>query len=134
MCPIPALYFPRSTGNYISTSLPYRNKHLVNPSISALVPNGGIITQQHHLSSVNLPVGRRVHSPYIPLASGSLLSSGQLCDGGCTATQLLVERNSYTVLNGYRSPATRFCYLDVTDSSAFPYHTPVALQATSPVT
>jgi hypothetical protein len=65
-------------------------------------------------------------APIFPdLASGSLLSIGQLCDDGCTATfsatQVVIKLpNGHTVLSGHFTPTTQLWYLDVIRPTAPP--------------
>ena len=59
-------------------------------------PNGGI-TQSIATAKVKLPrISKEAHDTHIflPLASGSLYSVGQLCDDGCEAD---FNKNIYTI-------------------------------------
>jgi hypothetical protein len=67
-------------------------------------------TRTTQLSLPNLPVAALTAHVFDDLASGSLLSAGQLCDHGCevtfTSTNVRVTRDDQTVLQGQRSPHT----------------------------
>ena len=63
------------------------------------------------------------------LATGSLISIGQLCDSGCTATftktKATVSHNGNTILQGTRHPATTLWHLDPDQSSPHQHCTSV---------
>ena len=71
-----------------SNDLPLTDLHPVSNGINVLLPNHDKI-QATHTANLNVPhlpsAARNVHL-FPSLASGSLLSVGQLCDSGCTAT------------------------------------------------
>ena len=100
------------------------------------MPNGDTVTSTHTclLDLPSLPIAaRRGHIfPHFP--AGALLSIGQLCDAGCTAslnaTTITINRNNRVILRGTRSAATN-CNLWLIDVST-PSPTQFAL-ATAPI-
>ena len=83
-----------------------------NPGLLVTLPSGASISSTHKakLTLPNLPDGARQCHLFPGLATGSLMSIGQLCDNGCqalfTATTVKITRNHQTVLTGTRTPAT----------------------------
>ena len=86
-----------------------------NPSIGVIIPNGSIMksTCTSKLAIPNLPLAATHAHGFKHLASGSLLSVGQLCDHGCTAifdkhqvhifksAQVTIQQRSPPILTGY---------------------------------
>jgi hypothetical protein len=65
------------------------------------------------------PAARTGH--LFPHLGTSLLSIGQLCDHGCTATfnrtSVSIQRNNKTILTGFRDPHTNLWCLPITSST-----------------
>jgi hypothetical protein len=96
-----------------------QNSHLLNicpinqacPSIAVMLPDGAVI-HSTHVGELNLPFtpfeARLVHI-FPKLAAGSLLSAGQLCDSGCTATfthdEVHIDYQGKTIIRGTHSPS-----------------------------
>jgi hypothetical protein len=91
----PTVAVSAATGNffdrkatYAHTSLPLINVKPVSQGITVLLPNKATMMSTHE-AELDIPLlpahAKKVHI-FPELASGSLLSIGQLCDGGCTAT------------------------------------------------
>jgi hypothetical protein len=83
-----------------------------------VLPDGRTITSSHitELNIPSLPPAARTAHIFPGLSNGSLISIGQLCDHGCTATftsdSVRIELNNTVVLRGGRSPYTRLWTLD----------------------
>jgi hypothetical protein len=83
-----------------------------------VLPDGCTITSSHitELNIPSLPPAARTAHIFPGLSNGSLISIGQLCDHGCTATftsdTVRIELNNTVVLRGGRSPCTRLWTLD----------------------
>ena len=71
----------------ISHHLQHRPTSIDNPSVSVIVPNGNVMTSKSttNLPLPDLPPSATVSHGFKSLASGSLLSVGQICDHECTA-------------------------------------------------
>jgi hypothetical protein len=73
--------------NLVHVNLPCSNVQSTNNGIRVKYPDG-VIDQATHTATLDIPSlplqARQVHL-FNKLASGSLLSLGQLCDTGCTA-------------------------------------------------
>ena len=73
--------------NLVHVNLPFSNVQSTNNGIRVKYPDG-VIDQATHTATLDIPSlplqARQVHL-FNKLASGSLLSLGQLCDTGCTA-------------------------------------------------
>ena len=88
-----------------------KNIKLADPPISFLCPSGASIKSTHtaEFNFEDFPPHQRVHV-FPSLASGSLLSIGQLCDFGCHAIfhKNAVQRiyNNNVILTGTRSVAS----------------------------
>ena len=88
--------------------------------ISVLLPNHDRI-QATHKAKLKLPhlppAAKEVHV-FPSLASGSLMSIGQLCDSGCTATftntSAIVTHNGKPVITGLRNPTSKLWELTPT--------------------
>ena len=102
-----------------TTTAPHlRNITPTSDGIEVLLPNSTTIksTHQANINLPSLPTSATSVHLFPSLASGSLLSIGQLCDSGCSATftktDAIVTRNSIPVLRGLRHPATSLWHLD----------------------
>jgi hypothetical protein len=108
------------SGHYLAPNAPCINKHEAHPSISVELPNGAIL-HSSHTATVDL-------HPALPIAAGeahvfpdfgskSLLSIGQLCDNGCTATftadAVDIAFNGNIILSGKRSPPNKLWQMDL---------------------
>jgi hypothetical protein len=71
----------------ITHHLQHRPTSIDNPSVSVIVPNGNIMTSKSttNLPLPDLPPSATISHGFKSLASGSLLSVGQICDHNCTA-------------------------------------------------
>ena len=71
----------------ISHHLHHRPTTIDNPSVSVIVPNGQVMTSKSttNLPLPELPPSATMSHGFKSLASGSLLSVGQICDHDCTA-------------------------------------------------
>jgi len=71
----------------INHHLPHQSTSSTNPSVSVIVPNGQIMTSNTttNLPIPTLPPSATLSHGFPKLASGSLLSVGQICDHNCTA-------------------------------------------------
>jgi hypothetical protein len=102
-----------ASGNYITTDCPVTDKHPISNGIDVTLPNGVNITSTHtSLLQLRheLPLGARKADIFPGLKSGSLVSIGQLCDHGCTATftatQVQIFHQERLILTGHRSRDT----------------------------
>jgi hypothetical protein len=92
----------------VHTNMPIQNVIPAKHGIKVLLPNNSILTSTHtaNLTIPNLPPAAQTVHIFPKLASGSLLSIGQLCDHGCTATfnkdKLYVYYNGKIILQGSR--------------------------------
>ena len=102
-----------TTGHFLESSTSYTNKLVSHPDISVLLPNHGVMKSTHtaQLSLPFLPPEACKAHIFPCLASGSLISIGQLCDYGCTATftttTVVVSLGENQVCSGTRSHATQ---------------------------
>ena len=82
----------------------------------------------------HLPPSARIAHIFPALASGSLLSIGQLCDHGCTATfhtnTVDIALDGATILTGTRSPTTNLWTIDL--AQLRPQATPIFLSHHQP--
>jgi hypothetical protein len=107
------------TGHYVTTNAHYTDKKLANPGISVTLPDGSNIISSH-TASIHLPNLPTIacHAHIFPLlTSGSLISIGQLCDHGCTATftskAVTITRNGAPIIQGTRSATTKLWSIDI---------------------
>ena len=83
-----------------------------------------------HLDFPTLPPTATVSHIVPEMTTHNLLSIGQLCDAGCTATvtkdKIEVTHNSHTILTGTRSDETTLWHMDfpseVEPETIFPYY------------
>ena len=109
-----------------SHDLPLTDLRPVSDGINVLLPNHDKI-QATHKANLNVPhlpsAARDVHL-FPSLASGSLLSVGQLCDSGCTATftntSAHITRMGKTIITGHRNPLSKLWELHPHDPSSTP--------------
>ena len=98
------------------------NVHLVADGIRVLLPNNEVI-ESTHKANINIPTlppaATEAHL-FPSLASGNLLSVGQLCDHGCTAQfdkdTATISFQNHPILRGTRNPNTKLWHLS-NDSS-----------------
>lgn len=101
-----------ASNTLVHTNLPFSNVKATNQGLTVLYPDGNM-DQATHEATLDLPVlplsARRVHL-FRRLASGSLLSLGQLCDAGCTAyfdkTHVYMFYTGKIILQGHRGSDT----------------------------
>lgn len=104
--------------HFVISTAKYTDKKLANPGIKVLCPNHGIIESTHtaQLHFPHLPPGAGKAHVFSSLASGSLISIGQLCDYGCeavfTATTVTIKIGDKLVCSGKRSKDTGLWYLE----------------------
>jgi hypothetical protein len=108
------------TGHYISISCPHSDRKPSRPSLAVRVPNGAVL-HSSHTATLDLPgfLPAACQAHIFPgLASHPLLSIGQLCDDGCTATfsatRLDIHRDNILLLSGTRAPSTGLWHLNLT--------------------
>jgi hypothetical protein len=108
-----------ATGNYITTTCPVTNiTPSTTQSIDVILPDGSSISSSHtavlRLPEA-LPLGARTAHIFPSLKSGSLISIGQLCDHGCTATfeatRVRIYHHDKVIMVGHRSPTTNNLWL-----------------------
>ena len=98
--------------NLVHVNLPFSNVQSTDNGIKVKYPDG-VIDQATHTATLDIPSlplkARQVHL-FRKLASGSLLSLGQLCDAGCTAyfnkKTVYIFYNGKIIMQGTRSPST----------------------------
>jgi len=98
--------------SYIHTNIPVTKVTPTSSGITVLLPNNATM-QATHTGQLHIPgLSEKARTTHIfpTLASGSLLSIGQLCDEGCTATftknKLYVYKDGKIILQGQRSNLT----------------------------
>jgi hypothetical protein len=118
-----------ATGHFLNSNAPYYNKQSAEPGISVMLPDGACIKSTHTAQLIipQLPPAACEAHIFPHLASGSLISIGQLCDHGCTAlffdaTTITIRLHNQTILTGTRSPITRLWTLDLPTKSEHPNH------------
>ena len=116
-----------TTGHFLESSASYTNKLITHLGISILLPNHGMM-KSTHTAQLSLPFlppeACKVHV-FPCLALGLLISIGQLCDYGCTATftatTVIVSLGGNQVCSRTRSHATQHLWcLDAAQSSQVP--------------
>jgi hypothetical protein len=102
-----------ATGNYVTTDCPVTDMQPTTNGIDVTLPNGVNITSSHTALLQlphELPIGACKADIFPGLKSGSLVSIGQLCDHGCTATftatQVQIFHQERLILTGHRSIET----------------------------
>ena len=109
-----------------SHDLPLTDMRPVTDGINVLLPNHAKIQATHkaNLNVPHLPSAARAVHLFPSLASSSLLSVGQLCDSGCTATftdtSALITRKGKTIITGRRNPQSKLWELHPHDPSSTP--------------
>ncbi|EEC45165.1 predicted protein [Phaeodactylum tricornutum CCAP 1055/1] len=108
------------TGHYITVNCPHTHKRPASPSLAVRVPNGAVL-RSSHIATLALPgfSPSACQAHIFPgLTSHPLISIGQLCDDGCTATfsatRLEIHRDTTLLLSGTRAPTTGLWHLDLT--------------------
>jgi hypothetical protein len=140
---IPSIADTGATGHFCPIDAPLINIQPTQHSIPVSLPDGTTIHSSHiaELDLPFLPHQARVAHIFPHLSSGSLISIGQLCDAGCTATfdatTVTITYQYKVVLSGTRSPITRLWHLNITPShptmpTTLPLET--ALGASNPTT
>ena len=100
------------------------NVHLVAEGIRVLLPNNAVIESTHkaNIKIPTLPPAATEAHLFPSLASGNLLSVGQLCDYGCTAQfdkdTATISFQNHPILRGTRNPNTKLWHLNNTSSTA----------------
>ena len=99
----------QNQNHYVHTAIPLKNVQPTNHGIQVLLPNKQTMQATHtgELDIPHLPPAATKAHIFPHLASGSLLSIGQLCDSGCTAlftaTKLYILYQGKLVLQGQRT-------------------------------
>jgi hypothetical protein len=96
----------------VTVNLPFSNITPTSNGIQVMFPDGNL-AQATHTATLNLPTlpqkARQVHL-FKALASGALISLGQLCDAGCTAyfnaTTAYIFHQGKIIMQGSRNSAT----------------------------
>ena len=100
-----------------------------NPNgVQVLLPNHSTIKSTHK-AKLNLPqLSDQATSTHLfpSLASGNLLSVGQLCDAGCTATftksSAVISHRGQPIIQGSRHPTTKLWHMDPLQPQYTPCH------------
>ena len=93
------------------------NINLVADGIRVLLPNNAVIESTHkaHINIPTLPPAATETHLFSSLASGNLLSIGQLCDNGCTAhftkDTATISFRDQPILRGTRNSQTKLWHL-----------------------
>jgi hypothetical protein len=96
--------------HYLPTTIPYKNVQPTTNGIRVLLPDSSTLQSTHtaELDLPLLPLAARKTNLFPHLASGSLLSIGQLCDHGCTAhftkNKLYIFYERKLIMQGTRQP------------------------------
>jgi hypothetical protein len=115
-----------TTGNYLSIDCPVTDRQpSTHQGVDVILPGGSIITSSHTATlqlPATLPLGARQVHIFPGLKSGSLISIGQLCDHGCTATfnttQVQIFYQDKVIMTGFHSLDTNnLCVLTINDST-----------------
>ena len=105
-----AHFFQNTRNDFVHTSIPLINITPTHNGITVLLPNQATMLSTHtgQLDIPDLPLQARQTHIFPHLASGSLLSIGQLCDAGCQATfdkqKLRIYYNKKLIMQGTRQP------------------------------
>jgi hypothetical protein len=114
------------------------HRQIATEPITITIPDGSTMTSTHegHLDIPALPPAA-THTHIVPeLNTHSLISLGQLCDAGCTATvdkdEINVSYNNNVVLTGHRSNETTLWHLkykpeSTNQTSVLPYYASATL-------
>ena len=101
-----------ATGHFFDNSAPLHNKKEVQTGIKVLIPDGSTMVSTHigSLGLADLPPEASTAHVFKTLASGSLISIGQLADAGCEAhfdkKKVLITKDSRIIMTGTRSKDT----------------------------
>jgi hypothetical protein len=101
-----------ATGHFFKVSNNLDNINIANNSIAVTVPDGASISSTHTglLKVPGLPASARLAHIFPSLHSNSLLSTGQVCDFGCsaifTSTTVAITLRGIVILTGTRSSAS----------------------------
>ena len=96
--------------DYIHTAIPVLNITPTSNGIDVLLPNNATMHSTHtgQLDIPALPPEAKTAHIFTELASGSLLSIGQLCDHGCSAyfnkAKLYILYKGNIIMQGSRGP------------------------------
>eukprot|EP00978_Attheya_sp_CCMP212_P005327 scaffold11894_cov53-Attheya_sp.AAC.5 len=121
------------SSHYVMANAPVINSSPANPGIQVQLPDGSLIesTQKANLNITGLPAAASECHIFPSLASGSLLSIGQLCDHDCAVHfnkhNVTIHRGTDLILKGDRQPLN-----GLWDIPTVPHH--VANNVTSSVT
>ena len=116
----------------ITPDIPVKNLQPATDPITITIPDGNTM-RSSHTRSLNIPdlPPEATHAHIVPeLDAHSLISLGQLCDAGCTATidknTLDVSYNDKIVMTGHRNDTTNLWQLDYPETiqkeNIFPHY------------
>jgi hypothetical protein len=102
-----------ATGHYIQPSDPHTKTGILRTPINVGLPNGTILQSNKDTCLLNineLPIAAQEVHTMPGLTHSSLISTGTLCDAGCTAefdhTKVVVKYNNKNILEGPRDNRT----------------------------
>ena len=128
----PAILDTGCSSHYVTSDAPVTNKRHANPGVQVGLPNGNVL-QSSHTATLNLhpalPLEASSAHIFPAFTTNSLISVGQLCDHGCTAsftdhTATIIYHNQ-TIITGTRSAVDKLWYFDLDNCSTPPPQTPV---------
>jgi hypothetical protein len=120
----PAVIDTGCSATYITCTTPHIHREVANPSVKVILPNGETM-QSSHTAQLQLhpslpEIACRAH--IFPTLTCSLISVGQLCDSGCTATftanNVIIAYQGKTIITGDRSPTNNLWYINLAAPSA----------------
>ena len=104
----------RATGHFCETSAPVINIQHTEDGITVIMPNSATLKSTHTASLGITELSDKANMTHLfqSLASGSLISIGQLCDAGCEAyfnkNTVNITLNGQIIINGHRSNKTKW--------------------------
>lgn len=123
-----------STGHFLTAAAaPALTAPHPHSAITVSLPDGSIMQSESTAALHIPPLSDEATTAHVfpALHPHSLLSIGQLCDDGCTATftaaDLTVTHDDDTVLTGHRDPRTRLWYVPIQVATPSPIHTALAV-------
>jgi hypothetical protein len=112
------------SSTYITCTTPHIHREVANPSVKVTLPNSETM-QSSHIAQLQLhpaipDIACRAH--IFPSLTCSLISVGQLCDSGCTATftanGVAIVYKGETIITGERSRTNNLWYINLAASTA----------------
>jgi hypothetical protein len=120
----PAVIDTGCSSTYITRTTPYVHREVANPSVKVTLPNGESL-QSSHTAQLQLhpslpEIACRAH--FFSSLTCSLITVGQLCDSGCTATftanSVAIVYKGETIITGKRSRTNNIWYINLAAPSA----------------